>query len=85
MDRAWELLGYGICAVACIGIFSVLACVTFSDKKIEDHYLRATTTGSAVSYSVMNKVDWNEDSRAFETTDGEEALKALERLKALDE
>ena len=84
MDRAWDILGYGICAVACIGVFSVLACVTFSDKKIEDHYLRTTTTGAAVSYQVMNQVNWCEDSRAFITTDADEALKVLEKLKGID-
>jgi hypothetical protein len=76
--NAWDKMGYGLLCGLFVGAFILLGCVIFSDKKVEDYYIRSS---NPVSYRIMNDISWHEDTTAFETADGEEALKVLERLK----
>jgi hypothetical protein len=81
MDRAWDWLGYGLITGIVIGLITVIGCVIGADKTVDDYYLQSSTLGSAVSYQIMNDINWSVDTRAYSTTDGDEALKVLERLK----
>lgn len=77
-----DKVGYGVLIGALVFVLTILSCVTFSSKEVQGYYLQTSSTRSAVSYNIMNDINWSEDTVAFSTVDGDKAVEMLERLKA---
>jgi hypothetical protein len=76
-----DKVGYGLLIGTIVLAFTLIGCVVFSNKEIRGYYMQTTSTCSAVSYNIMNDINWAEDTVAFSTTDGDKAIEMLERLK----
>jgi hypothetical protein len=76
-----DKVGYGILIASVVFVLTILSCVTFSNKDVQGYYMQTSSTRSAVSYNILNDINWSEDTVAYSTTDGDKALEVLERLK----
>lgn len=76
-----DKVGYGFLIGVIVLAFTLIGCVTFSNKDVQGYYMQTSSTRSAVSYNIMNDINWSEDTVAFSTTDGDKAVEILERLK----
>jgi hypothetical protein len=83
--NAWDKLGFGLLVALFVTIFGSLAIVIFSNHEHQGYYMKSQTIGAATSYSIMNDIDFAEDTEAYVTDNAEDALKTFERLKATHE